>query len=82
MLANVSEILAEVKMADAYTAPGRIVSRYWAITGQRPDGLTMSEMFQTVVAADFGNSGPVPIHEALGDILPQPASEWLDSANH
>ena len=75
MLANLVGIMAEVKMACAYTSPGRIVTRYCAITGERPDGLTMSEMFQTVVAADLGEYGRVPIDDVLDDMLSQLASE-------
>lgn len=75
MLANIAEVMAEVKLANAYTSPGRIVARYWAITGERPDGLTMSEMFQTVVAADLGDGRRVPIDDLSDDMLSQLASE-------
>lgn len=75
MLANVAEILAETKMANAYMAPGRIVSRYWAITGERPNGLTMSEMFQTVVAADLDARSHAATDDLLDDMLSQLASE-------
>jgi len=75
MLANVTAIMAEVQLANAYTSPGRIVSRYCAISGERPDGLTMSEMFQTVVATDLVCAASEANHDLSDDILSQQASE-------
>ena len=75
MLANLAGIMAEIKMANAYTSPGRIVSRYCAITGERPDGRTMSEMFRDVVAAELGDDGRVPIDDFMDDMLSQLATE-------
>ena len=75
MLANVTAIMAEVQLTNAYISPGRIVSRYWAISGERPDGLTMSEMFQTVVAADLVRSASEANYDLSDDILSQHASE-------
>lgn len=75
MLANLAGIMTEIKMANSYSSPARIVSRYCAITGDHPDGRTMSEMFQAVVAADSVDCGHEPIDELLDDSLSRLTTE-------
>jgi hypothetical protein len=63
MHANTTELFADITQANNYLSPGRIATRYRAITGCSNYGtplprVTMREMVQAVIAHDDARSRP------------------------